>query len=273
LKLRTGVVAVVLSMCFTCVRTAAAQERKVDDDSVLAARQWRLSAGAGVARLTYPSVGARAAALVGAGLSLEEAVGLGHDLELGVRFGARLDGNGRGLRADESARVLDTETFGTGLSLAANPELRVRFRAIRAGACEAGVEERVVMPIEPDPNLALASGIWGALHIAHVVRLDAGANAVFGWETLAGGHVATWALGVPVAAWINPTPRLFFGTQWAAHVFAATRYANGYAQLQARVITGYRIGACDVAGMLALLDLINAGTNRVGFGLEVACRP
>ena len=35
------------------------------------------------------------------------------------------------LRADEVARGPDTETFGTGLSTLANPELRARFRVIQ----------------------------------------------------------------------------------------------------------------------------------------------
>jgi hypothetical protein len=251
---------------------ASAQGRWVDDEQVLGAKRVRLSAGLGRVRFDSATSTDQARAFGGTGVNLEDSMGLGYDLEAGVRFGLRTDRAGQGLRADEAARVLDTETFGTGLSVAANPELRLRWRAAHWSWGEAGLEDRVVLPIHPDPNLTEVFGVWASFRRPRIVRLDTGVNTVLGWESFAGGRTLTWAFGFPVSIWTNLTDRLFLGAITTFHYFAQTPYTTSDAAWRAGVALGYRLGACDLLLSIALPDVFDDATRRIAYGSTVVCR-
>ena len=253
-------------------RAAYAQERWVDDPQVLAVRRFRLGAGFGLARLASRTFTNQTVQVVGSGMSLEEAAGLGRNLELGIRFGLRLDDAGRGLRADELARGFDTETFGTGLSVAANPELRLRWRACHWAWGEAGLEDRLVLPTEPDPSVTEVLGAWGSVHLRHVARLDVGVNGVLGSESFAARRVLRPAVGLPIALWGNVTSALFVGFLTTTHYFAATPYTTSYGLWEAGLGVGYRFTPCDVIEETVLPDVLGDFVRRAGIGIGLSCR-
>jgi hypothetical protein len=209
----------------------------------------------------------------GRGTNLEEAVGLGHNLEFGARFGLRSDRDGQALRADEVARGFDTETFGTGLSPVANPELRLRWRALRARWCEAGVEDRLVLPIKPDPSVTDVLGWWLSVHFGHVGRVDVALNGVAGWDSFAAGGTGQAALGLPIHGWINVTRGLFAGLFVATHYFAGTKYMASYVRLLGGAGAGYRLGAWDLMAVAESLDMVNGPKSRMGIGLGLSWHP
>jgi hypothetical protein len=250
----------------------SAEGRWVDDEHVLAAGRLRLSAGAAMVRVANVSYTHRERVLLGSGLDFAEAVGIGHDMELGIRFGFRLDGVGRGTRADEVARGLNTETVGTGLSVAANPELRFTWRALHGPMLEAGVEDRVVLPIAPDPNVTNLAGGWISLHFGHVARLDGALEGIVGMQSFASEHVAQVGFGAPLQLSANVTDAFFLSLVSALHYAAATPYTESDTRWITGLGAGYRLGACDVLATARLLDTAADFTRRVGFGLNVACR-
>jgi hypothetical protein len=272
LMLRPFVSGALVAIGVLSARAGSAQERWVDDQRVLAAGHVRFTAGAGLVRLANISRTGRERVLVGTGLDLAEAVGLGQGLEAGVRFGVRLDDVGRGTRADEAARGLDTETFGTGLSVAANPEIRLRWRAFRWATAEAGIEDRITLPIAPDPTVTELAGAWVSLHLGSVGRLDAGLEGVFGWQSFAREHVLEVGAGVPVTLSANLTPALFAALVSTTHYEAATPYTAAYARLTAGLGAGYRLGAYDIVGTTLLVDAMRDFTRRLGFGISVSYR-
>lgn len=209
--------------------------------------------------------------LLGSGLNLEEAVGLGRDLELGVRFGFRFEDTGRGLRADEVARGFDTETFGTGLANAANPELRLRWRSAQWVWGEVGLETRAVLPIEPDNNTTGVIGAWMSVHVKHLGRVDAGLNGVTSWQSFAAERLLMPAVGLPIRLWGNLTNELFVGIITTVHYYAATPYTTSDVQWTAGLGVGYRVRACDITEVTYLPDTLGDFTRRLGIGLGLSC--
>lgn len=249
--------------CFSSV--ARAQVRWVDDEHVLAARRVRLSAGVGYSELEYSGFWSH-----GTGLNLEEAFGIGHGLELGARFGLRPDQLGRGLRADELARGADTETFGTGISITANPELRLRWRFIRWSWGEASAENRAVLPIQPDPDFTEGLGARASARFAGIGRVDVGVNGILTWRSIETGHVVEPGLSVPVQVWFNVTRGLFVGALSSTRTFAATSVTSGATRVLVGLGVGYRLGPCELLLGAYLPDVVNDGTDRRGVGLTFA---
>jgi hypothetical protein len=267
------VLVAVLSLLGTSwTREALAQQRWVDDDSVLAARRVRLSVGLGVVRFAPPTRSGQAETPLGSGLNLEEAAGIGHSLELGARFGLRTSRYGQGLRADEVARTMDTETFGTGLSITANPELRLRWQALRWSWGGLGLEDRVVLPTVPDPDVTQVLGAWTSLRLKHVARVDVALNGVITWQSFARERVLIPSFGVPVSMWTNLTRELSVGLVTALHSNATTTYVPSDTQWKAGLSVGYRIGACDLNEATYLLNMLYDITSRIGAGLGVSCQ-
>ena len=245
---------------------AGAQTRWIDDQHVLPATRVRLSAGVGFSQFQYSGI-----QTYGTGLSLEEALGIGQGLELGARFGLRPDHDGRGLRADELARGADTETFGTGLSITANPELRLRWRFGRWNWGEASAENRLVLPIKPDPDVTEVLGARVSARFAGLGRVDVGLNGILTWRSVETGHVLEGGLSVPVQVWFNLTRGLFVGALSSTRTFAATSVTSGATRVLMGLGAGYRLGACDLLLSGYLLDLVNDATDRRGVGLTFAC--
>ena len=253
-------------------RIAMAEGRWVDDEQVLEAKRLRLSAGFGLVRFESSSTAHEAPPFVGSGLSLEEAVGLGMGLEAGVRFGLRFDENGRGLRADEVARGFDTETFGTGLSITANPELRLRWRALKWKNGEAGLENRLVLPSVPAPNVTDVLGAWTSVRIAEFARADIGLHGVLASQSFAEERAFMGGFGMPIDVWANLTRAVFVGLVSTSHFVAATRYSASSARWTLGLGTGARVLGCDVTGAGLLPDALGDFTNRLGLHLGLSCR-
>jgi hypothetical protein len=263
--------AAALAVVVLCAgRRAAAEGAWSDDEAVLAARRVRINAGYAFAGVRYAKTSDQTVYSSGEGLDLEEAIGIGHGLEVGARFGARPD-PGRGTRADEVARGPDTETFGTGIDTWANPELRLRWRAIRWTWGEAGVEDRVVLPIRPSPDVTEVLGVWARLHLAHRLRVEAALNAAYEVQWLAGGRVLAPALGAPVQLWANVTRRLFVGLLGTVHHAARTPYTDSTTRVELGAGAGHRFPVCDLLLTLATLDVTAGFIQRLGAGLGAAC--
>jgi hypothetical protein len=243
-----------------------AQTAWVDDGAVLAPREVRVVAEYGLAHLAQGMY-----ALLGQGLNLEEAAGVGHGLEVGARFGFRLDATGRGLRADQTARILDPETFGTGTDAAANPELRARARLARWAWGEAGVEDRLVLPIRRTPDVTEVAGGWLALHWAHLLRLDLGCDLVLGSEAFAASRAVQPALGVPAKLWFNVTRSIMVGAIGSIDLYGSTAYTTSHTDVLVEGVVGYRLPFCDVLASVTFPDLADSAVTRIGGAAGLAC--
>ncbi|MEO8902725.1 MAG: hypothetical protein ABI488_11905 [Polyangiaceae bacterium] len=251
-----------------CARAHAEDRGRIgQDELVLPARHLRLTAGTAT---VYQSESAYQA--IGFGLNLEEAVGLGQNLELGVRFAARPDRTGQGTRADEFARGFELNSFGTGLSVTANPELRLAWRALRwpeVPLVELGIEGRVVLPIEPDPNTTVVLGMVTRLHLHRALRVDASFWLAVTSEKFYEERLATVAGAAPLAVWFDPGRVGYLGLiQNLRHDFA-TRYTTGVTRWQLGAGIGSRFGVFDLLFAMFLPDTLGDGTHRVAAGLTL----
>jgi hypothetical protein len=238
-----------------------------EDELVLAARHLRLTAGLSGA---YQRQGVYLAG--GGGVNWEEAIGLGKDLELGVRFGARLYRGGQGLRADEFARGFELNSFGTGLAVTANPELRLAWRALRwpeLPLIELGIEGRLVLPITPDPNTTAVLGVLTRFHPHRLLRVDVALWLAVTSEKFYEERLATVAGAVPLAVWFDPGRVGYLGLiQNLRHDFA-TRYTTGVTRRQLGAGIGGRFGAFDLLFAMFLPDTRANGTHRIAAGLTL----
>jgi hypothetical protein len=247
----------------------------VADGAILSPRRLLLSVGAGYANMSYPVEASLRNTLVAGAWNMEAALGLGHELEAGLRLGLRTWGSAA-LRADEVARGSDTETFGTGLSTLANPELRVRWRVIRWRRIEAGLEDRVVIPWLGETSPTEVLGPWASVHLARVLRVDAGLNGVVTVYSFAGGNVLAPALGTPLRVTASLPWHLYLIAFGTAHVFAATRYTTGTSEITAGAVAGWRAGRCSLGATVEGIDLfaapvLNGNTERWGLAAGVGC--
>lgn len=274
--LRTMLSGAILALSTLASWSALAQQRWVEDPAVLAPGTVRLSAGGGLLLLTYPGVKDERNGILGGGWNLEAATGLGRGLELGARLGLR-DAEGRGVHADEAARVMDSETFGTGLGTVANPELRLRWRVLSRGPVEAGVEDRIVFPVPSYLDFTEVLGGWAALHGGRYLRLDVALNAVLIWRAFEAERVFQLGIGLPVRLSVNITSGLFAGAVGTMHHLGSTPYTAASTTFAAGVGAGYRRGVCDVYAAHQWFDIfssavVNGATTRLGLGIALSCR-
>ncbi len=254
------------------------QPRFVEDEAVLAPKRVRLAAGGAFLVMSYPGVSDDdRRTILGGGWNLEGAVGLGRGFEVGARVGLR-DQEGRAVHADQAARVLDTETFGTGLGTVANPELRLRWRLLHLGRFEVGVEERVVFPIPRYPDVTNLLGAWASLHGGSLWRADVGLGAVLIWRSFAAGRELQPGLGLPVRFHVSITSRLFASLFATTHHLGATASAPSHTSVTAGLGLGYRYRACDVVAAYQRFDIfasdvLQGSVDRTGLGLGLSCRP
>jgi len=259
---------IALSLGCVCSRARAEDRGSItQDELVLPPRRVRLLAGVGA---VYQGVGAYRAA--GAGLNLEEVVGLGRNLEFGVRFAARPDRTGQGTRADEFARGFELNSFGTGLSVTANPELRLAWRALRwpeARLLELGFEGRLVLPIVPDPNTTAVLGVKTRLFPHRLLRVDASLWLAVTSEKFYEERLATVAVAAPLSLWFDPGRFGYLGLiQNLRHDFA-TRYTSDVTRWQLGAGLGTRLAAFDLLFAMFLPDTFGDGTDRVAAGLTL----
>lgn len=179
---------------------ASAAPPFVDRDITLPRHDWAFDVGLGVGFDT------RTPSHSGPGFNLEMGVGITERVELGVRTGLRAGDDARGLGADEYGRLFDRESFRTGTSTVANPEVRVRGALARGGPVEVALEGRVALPSDTGRHPGLEFGVPLAFHAGRIVRIDTGAfvPVVFDETTQLDFHI-------PIFVWIQPTPRLWLG--------------------------------------------------------------
>ncbi|MCU0682149.1 MAG: hypothetical protein MUF34_07830 [Polyangiaceae bacterium] len=142
----------------------------------------------------------------GVGLNLEGAVGITEHLELGFRTGARFGDEGRLTRADEYARLWDTDTYNVGNDTFANPEARLRYGFLRGDVVELGLEARFYLPITNGSEFGFAPGLPVMVHFGDVARLDTGVLVpiVFTNDT-------TTIVSFPARLWFQASQRLWLG--------------------------------------------------------------
>jgi hypothetical protein len=273
---RLAIMMPVLALATAAGGAARAQQRWVEDEAVLAPASVRLSVGGGLLLMTYPGVDKERYSIVGGGWNFEATAGLGRNLEVGARLGLR-DAEGRAVHADEAARVMDSETFGTGLGTIANPEMRLRWRMLRRGFLEAGIEDRIVLPVPGTPDVTEVLGAWAALHGGRSLRLDVALDSAFIGRSFEAGRVLQPGLGLPVRLSVNITAGLFASAGTTARYLAATRYTDAHFTLAAGVGLGYRYRACDLFAAYRRFDIfskdvVNGSTARDGVGLALTCR-
>ena len=91
---------------------------------------------------------------MGFGVNLEMGYGFGGGFQLNLRGGVRLGEEGRATRASRYGRTLETETYGTGQDLFANPELGLRWAAVMRRGFAMALEGRIYLPFEQGTELA-----------------------------------------------------------------------------------------------------------------------
>jgi hypothetical protein len=149
---------------------AGAAERWVDRPMTLHRLVFAGDVGLGIGHARRPGPDA-----VGAGMNLEGALGVTERLELGFRTGLRFGNDGRATGADNYARTLWTETYGTGGDTVANPELRIRWVAYSGSVAEVGLDGRVFLPVEEFTSFGMMFGVPLAFHVSDLLRIDTGA--------------------------------------------------------------------------------------------------
>src|SRR5262249_48294754 len=136
----------------------------VDRSITLPHRDWAFDFGLGVGHAPRSSLGP--------GFNLEAAVGVARHLQLGLRTGFRFGPEARAAQADIYGRTFDTETYGTGVDVVANPEFYIRWGIIEGDVVELGLEGRVMSPFSE--GLGLMFGMPLVFHFGRAARLDTG---------------------------------------------------------------------------------------------------
>jgi len=184
-------------------KSAAAAPPWVSRGMVQPKGVWAIDAGVGVGH--RPDI-------TGAGLNVEVAGGLTHSLELGFRTGFRFGSEGESLQVDNYGRLFNTENFGTGHDVLANPEVWIRDVVARGQVVELGLEGRVYLPIENGTRAGLMFGLPLAFHFG-TVRLDTGVFV----PVLFYDPVRT-VVSVPIQLWIEASRQFWLGPIAAVHI-------------------------------------------------------
>src|SRR5262245_16038118 len=83
---------------------------------------------------------------LGPGINIEGAGAITHGRELGFRTGLRFGNAARAGDADQYGRPFDTETYGEGSDVLANPEMYIRGAIVQGDVVELALEGRVYTP-------------------------------------------------------------------------------------------------------------------------------
>ena len=183
---------------------AGAADAWVDRPITLPRNNFAFDLGLGIGTAPRPDL--VATAYTGAALNLEASWGIFDIFEVGLRTGARLDVDGRLLRADSYARTYDLETYGTRTGNPANPEARARLAFLRLPVLEMSGELRLYLPIEKGSHEGVMFGFPMAVHLSHFVRIDTG---VYFPILLYNPIIA--AASVPAHVWFQATEHVWAG--------------------------------------------------------------
>jgi hypothetical protein len=149
--------------------------------------------------------GATDSSISGFGMNLEIAFGVTHEVELGLRTGVALGGDGGTTRADRYGRPFETETFGTGTDTLANPELRMCWAVAQGSTVQLGLEGRVYLPVERGTRVGVMFGLPLRLRLG-AARIDTGV-----YVPLLFYDPVRSAISFPVHLWLQASRGLWLG--------------------------------------------------------------
>jgi hypothetical protein len=233
---------------------AAAAAPWVDRPLTLPRHDWAFDVGLGVAHTPET---------LSPGFNAELAVGLSSRLQLGVRMGIRVSDEARETTADAYGRMFDTETYGTGNSVLANPEVSLRGALVSGDVIEVGLEGRVELPFSR--GVGMLVGVPLALHIGRVARLDTGV-----YVPILFYDPTVTAVSIPLHLWLQATDRFWIGPMSGIVVESAP-------SSRTRVPFGVGLGygatrALDFKAQLLFRDVNHAPREDWGFGVGIQVR-
>ena len=264
---------VVGSLMFALTLAAAPLARAagpwVDRTITLPRHDWAFDFGLGIAHLPGN---------LGPGLNLEGAFGVTRAVQLGLRTGFRFNPTARLAAADAYGRPFDTETYGTGVDLVANPEFYVRGALIQGDVVELGLEGRVMSPFSQ--GLGLMFGMPLALHFGSAARLDTGVYVpIFFYDRYYFGDPifrrrfddpTAPFISIPLHLWLQLTGRLWLGPMTGVRVSTApgsrTEVPLGFG-------LGYSVTrTLDFKTQFLFQDVANGEAEVWGFGAGLQVR-
>src|SRR6266542_2670995 len=186
-------------LAFAAVSAAAPVARAagpwVDRAITLPRHDWAFDFGLGVAH---------APGTLGPGFNLEVALGVTRRIQMGLRTGFRFGNEARATRADIYGRTFDTETYGTGNDVVANPEFYIRGGLIEGDVVELGLEGRVMSPFSE--GLGLMFGMPLVFHFGRAARLDTGVYVPVLFH-----RPTTSLVSIPAHLWFQASDRFWLG--------------------------------------------------------------
>jgi hypothetical protein len=194
-------VAVALGASFAGVADAEAAPPWVYRPIVLPRHDWSFDVGLGLGHEDLPNT-----TLFGPGFNFDMAVAVTNRVELGFRSGVRIGEEAEAIQADRYGRLFDTETFGTGAGVFANPEFRVRGALVQERVVELALEGRMYLPFEEGTRVGFMFGVPLNFHFGRWGRLETGVNVpvLFYSPTVA-------FVSIPARLWFQVSDRVWLG--------------------------------------------------------------
>jgi hypothetical protein len=182
-----------------------------------------------------------------------------------VRTGFRFSDEARRSSADVYGRMFDTETYGVGGDVVANPEIALRGQVVAGDVIEVGLEGRVMLPF--NAGVGLLFGVPLALHIGRVARLDSG---VFVPVLFYEPETRT-AVSIPVHLWLQASDSFWIGPM------TGVVFENNPPDHRTRVPFGVGLGysasrALDFKAQLFFRDVNSTPREAWGFGVGIEAR-
>jgi hypothetical protein len=218
--------------------------------------------------------GAGGTARGGAGTNVEWTLGLPLVAELGVRTGARFDGEARLAGSDAYARLFDHESSDLGAARWSNPELRLRAYMVDLRFVAIGLEGRLVVPAAQRSVAAFAPAVPVRFRWGHRVRVDTGLFVPLRFD-----RDLAYSISVPVALWIQ-LGDAFVGPMTGVRLghdappFASTSAASDRVDVALGAGAGVALGARWELRAQIYSPRINDAerTRLLGFGLGTEVR-
>lgn len=215
--------------------------------------------------LGHEPIGTTDRSVTGLGMNLEIAFGISHELELGLRTGARFGSDGEFTQADRYGRTFDTETYGTNHDALANPELRLRWAAAQGSMVKLGLEVRAYLPIETGSRIGFMFGLPLRLRLG-AVRIDTGmyVPVIFYDPTQT-------AISFPLHIWLQASRGLWLGPLLGVRI--PNSAAGGHTMYPLGFGLGMALaGAIDLRTWILFPDISGDAAARhfgAGVGLQI----
>ncbi len=168
----------------------------------------------------------------GVGFNTEGVLGIASRVDIGLRFGLRVNGESSFVQADGYGHFYEADdVYGNirGGETFTNPELRARVKLLDLGSFELGIEARTTFPIFPGTRFTAVVGVPMAVHAGRIFKLDFGVyNVVSFYSPLA------FAFEVPANFWFQVSHKVFLGPLTALRFYPGSacsdcgRYYNRF---------------------------------------------